>query len=119
MQTSKVEWNDDSFNYLAIGNSITSHSLADYWWNDGVGMAASSEDKDYVHQVKEWLDAICTESVAVYAYNFWNWEIQTSDRAETLQLLDGYLSDKLDLVTIQLSENVYDTSTFEQDCEEL
>ena len=42
-QDSPVTWLNQGINYLAIGNSITSHSLADYWWNDGVGMAASCE----------------------------------------------------------------------------
>ena len=40
------------------------------------------------------------------------------NRAETLQLLDKYLSDELDLITIQLSENVSDVSTFREDFEE-
>jgi len=33
--------------------------------------------------------------------------------------LDKYLSDELDLITIQLSENVSDVSTFREDFEEL
>ena len=119
LQDSEISWLDKGINYLAIGNSITSHSLADYWWNDGVGMAASSEDKDYVHQISRYLEETYDESVKMYAYNFYTWEVQATDRAEVLQLLDGYLSDKLDLITIQLSENVHDTSTFEEDCEEL
>lgn len=41
------------------------------------------------------------------------------DRGETLSLLDGLLSEELDLVTIQLSENASDLSTFESDFEEL
>lgn len=36
-----------------------------------------------------------------------------------MQLLDKYLSDELDLITIQLSENVSDVSTFREDFEEL
>lgn len=41
------------------------------------------------------------------------------DRGETLSLLDGLLSEELDLVTIQLSEIVSDLSIFESDFEEL
>lgn len=41
------------------------------------------------------------------------------DRREILFLLDGLLSEELDLVMIQLSENAADLSTFESDFEEL
>ena len=41
------------------------------------------------------------------------------DRGETLSLLDGLLSEELYLVTVQLSENATDLSTFESDFEEL
>ena len=119
LEEPEISWLDNGINYLAIGNSITSRSLAKYWWNDGVGMAASSEDKDYVHQIRGYLENTYNEPVKMQAYNFYTWEVQAADRGETLQLLDGYLSDKLDLITIQLSENVHDISTFEEDCEEL
>lgn len=109
---STVDWNPDDFNYLAIGNSITIHPLNEYWWNE-CGMAASTAEKDYVHQVASALDA------KYYAYNFASWEMMGHDRGETLSLLDGLLSEALDLVTIQLSENASDLSTFESDFEEL
>ena len=114
-----VTWLNQGINYFAIGNSITSHPIADYWWNDGVGMAASCEENDYVHQISKWLEVNCNEVVETKAYNFYAWEVQANDRAETLQLLDKYLSDDLDLVTIQLSENVSNVSTFQEDFEEL
>ena len=110
-----VEWLDDGYNYLAIGNSITSHPLAFYWWNEDIGMAATTEDKDYVHIVASTLP----QPYKAMAYNFSVWEAQSHDRAETLSLLDGYLSDKLNLVTIQLSENASDLTTFEEDYVEL
>ena len=114
LKDSDVEWSNDSYNYLAIGNSITKHPICNYWWNE-IGMAASSEDKDYVHLISFALP----QPSKVVAYNFSVWETQSHDRAETLSLLDWYLSDKLDLVTIQLSENVSDVSTFENDYVEL
>ena len=32
----KIAWTDDAFNYLAIGNSITRHGRASYWWNNAI-----------------------------------------------------------------------------------
>lgn len=118
-QDTAVSWLDEGVNYLAIGNSITSHALASYWWNDGVGMAASSEDKDYVHQIGQWLEANYKEPVETYSYNFYAWEAQSADRAEALQQLNPYLSSRLGLITIQLGENVSSTSTFANDLEDL
>ena len=105
------------FNYLAIGNSITLHETCDYWWNE-IGMAASTQDKDYVHRVISALEAKYGE-VESAAYNFATWEVQAHDRAQTLSLLDPYLYEQLDLVSIQLSENAQDLTTFEKDFEEL
>jgi hypothetical protein len=51
--------------------------------------------------------------------NFFTWEVQAADRAETLELIEKYLNEKLDLVTIQLGENVNDFSTYANDYEEL
>lgn len=92
---STVDWNPDDYNYLAIGNSITIHPLNEYWWNE-CGMAASTAEKDYVHQVASALDA------KYYAYNFATREMMEHDRGETLSLLDGLLSEELDLVTIPI-----------------
>ena len=110
-----AEWLDEGYNYLAIGNSITSHPLASYWWNEDIGMAATSADKDYVHIISSTLP----QPSKTMAYNFSVWEVQSHDRAETFPILDSYLSADLDLVTIQLSENASDTSTFEEDFAEL
>ena len=109
---SAVDWDSDDCNYLAIGNSITIHPLNEYWWNE-CGMAATTAENDYVHLVASALDA------KFYAYNFYTWELMGHDRGETLSLLDGLLSEELDLVTVQLSENASDLSTFESDFEEL
>lgn len=107
-------FSEDGFNYLAIGNSITKHGICEYWW-DEIGMAASSERNDYVHLVAEGLGT----NVNVYALNFYVWEIQSTDRAETLTILEQYLPENLNLVTIQLGENVTNRDTLELDYEEL
>ena len=113
----KVEYSDDAYNYLAIGNSITRHGLTDYWWNE-IGMAATTADNDYVHLVADYLQDTYGD-VCYYAVNFYKWENQAHDRAETYEDINPYLSSKIDLVTIQLSENVSDTTTFESDFEAL
>ena len=111
------QWKADNYNYLAIGNSITLHPKNDYWWNE-CGMAASTTDNDYVHQLTDMIEKDRGQ-VDEYAYNMATWETQVNDRAETLNLLDGLLSDKLNLITIQLGENVTDLNTFESDFKEL
>ncbi|SCY70345.1 SGNH/GDSL hydrolase family protein [Butyrivibrio sp. INlla14] len=108
-----VDWLDDGYNYLALGNSITIHGYATYWWNE-IGMAASDADHDYFHRVVNYLETEY-ENVRGKAVNFTVWETQAYDRDETLVNLNPYLSAKLDLVTIQLGENVTDLSTYEKD----
>jgi len=107
----------DSFDYLAIGNSITQHGTCDYWWNN-IGMAASRPEKDYFHLVTSYLKQ-CHRTVNAKAVNFSAWEILSTDRTQTIVALDNYLSENLDLITIQLSENVTDRSTFVVDMKEL
>ena len=105
-------------NYLAIGNSITLHGLCDYWWSK-CGMAASEPSMDYVHIVTEEIRKY-NKSVNSYAYSdFYVWEIMTHDRAEAITLLDSYLNESINIITIQLGENVLDLSTLESDYEYL
>ena len=113
VQTAK----EKPFRYLALGNSITLHGKCDYWWNL-IGMSASVEENDYYHLITKGL----TEkygSVESKAHNYYLWEIQAHDRAETFDTLTPYLSADLDLITIQLSENVRDLTTFHADYLEL
>ena len=46
----KIIFDENEFNCLFIGNSITVHPINEYWWNE-IGMAASKKDNDYVHLV--------------------------------------------------------------------
>lgn len=114
----EVVWTDKGYNYLAIGNSITKHGICDYWWTE-TGMASSSAEKDYVHLVEFYLTKSMCREVRTCAYNFCLWETQSNDRAELLVMLDKYLGTELNLVTIQLGENVCDTTTYEKDFREL
>ena len=114
---SKIRWNEEEFNWFAIGNSITLHEPNSHWWNP-VGMAASDADHDYFALVRRHLEekngAVHAERLYCYA-----WETQDENRDFTLLYLDPYLDGKLDLVTIQLGENVSRLETFEKDFETL
>ena len=96
----RVNYSDTAFNYVAIGNSITKHVINDYWWNE-IGMAATSQDKDYVHLISSYLEDLHGE-VCMNAVNFSVWEMQAADRAETYQILDYYLDERLNIM-VQLS----------------
>lgn len=109
----KIKWSADSYNYLAIGNSITYHGLCSYWWN-AVGMAASDIDHDYVHLTIKHLKEK-RDDVNSYIYNFNAWERQCEDRDETLESIEPYLDKALNLVTIQLGENTKELKTFKND----
>lgn len=93
-----------SIRYLAIGNSITLHGKCSYWPEER-GMAATEKNKDYYHLVCEYLKEHYI-NVFSEVINFWQWEIQDYDRAETLSQLDAALQKKPDVITVQLGENV-------------
>lgn len=68
--STRVNYSDTAFNYVAIGNSITKHVINDYWWNE-IGMAATSQDKDYVHLISSYLEDLHGE-VCMNAVNFFS-----------------------------------------------
>ena len=102
---------DGIYNVLAIGNSITIHPVCNYWWGSW-GMAASSPDKDYAHQVALGLQQVYGNvNLDVYRSG---WE-GSSNRNMMLPNMDETLKNNYDLVVIQLGENVKRMSTFEDD----
>lgn len=105
------------YNYLAIGNSITRHGVCDYWWHEH-GMAATLEENDYYHKVVKFLENNYA-NVNSQSYGFATWETLHTDRAETLTMIEPYLNENIDLITIQLGENARELSTFEGDFEYL
>lgn len=114
----KVFYDQNDYNYLAIGNSITKHPICDYWWSER-GMAASEDGKDYYSLVRDYIKEKYKKSTS-RAVSFTTWELQWYDRVEVLSLLDKYLDQKLNLITIQLSENVHDRrDQFKKDYKEL
>lgn len=112
-----IQYSETGFDYVALGNSVTLHPTCSYWWNVN-GMAASTVDKDYVHQVGTKLAGTKTD-VHVYPVNYSAWELQNYDRAETFNVLEPYLDVNLDLISIQLGENTKDFTTYERDLEEM
>ncbi|HPF82619.1 MAG TPA: SGNH/GDSL hydrolase family protein [Bacilli bacterium] len=110
---------DDHYNVMYIGNSITRHDYNNNWWSNDRGMAASTLEKDYVSLVTSAIGEKQKLPVNKYSYNYATWEVQSHDRAEMLPLIKSYLNFKLDLVVIQLGENVSNIDTFESDLEEL
>lgn len=99
-------YSEDAFNYFAIGNSLT---MITSW---GRGICSTRPDNDYFHLVSAELESR-QGNVVSYAYNFSLWE-RAMNRDSTLDLLDVYLDEKLDLVTTQLDENTSDTSTYKK-----
>lgn len=110
---------DQHYNMLFIGNSITKHGFADYWWSDDRGMASSSTDKDFVHLTAAAMSKKQGLEVNEASVNYADWELQSYDRAETYSEIVPYLNDHINVVVVQLGENVQDITTFQKDFEEL
>ena len=106
-----THYKDDAYNYLAIGNSLT---LIRSWKR---GICSTQPDNDYYALVVSALEKQHGEVVS-YRYNFKLWE-QSSNRDNMLDTIDCYLSDKLDLVSIQLGENAFNLSTYQEDLKSL
>lgn len=109
-------YEEDTYNYVAIGNSLTVHELTDFWWNE-CGMAATTKENDYVHQLSAMLKDKSEKEVEVNAIALKEWEKVPEGREEELHKLDDLLNEDTDLVTVQLSDNAWDD--FEADYEKM
>ena len=105
------------YTYLAIGNSITHHPQCEYWWSEA-GMAATSPGNDYFHLVADYL-AEKHELTYTMAINFVEWETEAGDKANTYPIIDFYLNEDVDLITLQLSENAAMNSDFRKNYTDL
>ncbi|HEY3323480.1 MAG TPA: beta-L-arabinofuranosidase domain-containing protein [Planctomycetota bacterium] len=91
---------------LFLGNSITLHGpKADIDWSGNWGMAASSEDRDYVHLVSSGIarhtgaaPQILIKNIADFERNYANYDVDT-------QMKDFFAFDP-DLVVLAIGENV-------------
>ncbi|HOW71013.1 MAG TPA: glycoside hydrolase family 127 protein [Phycisphaerae bacterium] len=91
---------------LFLGNSITSHGpKADIGWTGNWGMAASSEDKDYVHLVSRALADHTGAVPQVRVNNVADFERHYATYDVDGQLKDAFTFDP-DLVVLAIGENV-------------
>lgn len=105
--------NDTTFDYLAIGNSITQHPVIDdLWWGEW-GMAASDADHDYYHLVTKGIEEKYPDATS-QVLNFRIWEEPPYNRDDMLKYLKGYVTEDLDFITVMLGDN-YDQGKEESD----
>ena len=99
-------------NALIIGNSLTRHGLAPFWWGNW-GMAASSPDKDFVHVLVSLLrQQNETMDFSTLQASGWERNHQNFD----LNQYDSVFYKKPDLIILRLGENVKDLAYYEQSC---
>lgn len=98
---------------LCLGNSITLHAENDdVGWYSRHGMAASSPDRDYVHQLQS-LIRIHNENSEVIPVSMGFWERDYSKNLDSI--ISTYL-DGVDVIIVRLGENMddnYQTSDYE------
>lgn len=99
-----IEATAENFDYVALGNSITCNEVSDLWWGNW-GMAASSEDKDYVHIVSQWLGGQSVKPVTTTVLDLKKWEL-AQQRDEIRLDYENYFNEYTDLITIQTGENI-------------
>lgn len=107
-----------TYRYLALGNSLTIHSVCSFWWQN-CGMAASTTEKDYVHQV---MAGVRKKNVTIEntIFNTGEWELTTGQNRKNQQKkLKPLMKTKWDLITVQIGENIRSTYGFQNDFTEL
>ncbi|GAB3504582.1 hypothetical protein GCM10027341_35120 [Spirosoma knui] len=95
-------------NVLIIGNSITRHGLAPYWWGNW-GMAASTAENDFVHVLVGLLRQQ-NPSLSFSVIQAANWE--RNHETFALSAYDTAFIRQPDLVVIRLGENVRDVTNY-------
>lgn len=121
----------DTIKVLILGNSITSHGIApEIGWNHKAGMAASEENKDYVHLFFNKLVTSNPQSNIIIRYSNYSvmernpesflnkdWQSITKFRPDKLifQLSDNVTKDKVDAFkksSLQLLDSFKNTSVY-------
>jgi hypothetical protein len=102
---------------LFLGNSITLHSPApQIGWNGNWGMAASSEDKDFVHQFSKHIEHQQDSRPKLIVRNIADFERSLSQYDIPKQLTELF-TDQPELIIIAIGENVSDLATPEKQAE--
>lgn len=98
---------------LFVGNSITLHApKADIGWLHNWGMAASTEENDYVHQTMALVRTLCPDADMRIA-QIANWERAYWRGEEELEFVRGARDWNPDIVVIRLGENTNEASLSE------
>lgn len=95
----------DTCDYIALGNSITCNEIDESLWWGSWGMAATSEEKDYVHLLARWLGNQTIKEVNTTVLDLKEWEL-AKNRDEVLADYAKYFDENTNLVTIQTGENI-------------
>ncbi len=108
-----------SYKVLSFGNSITKHApAANLGWTGNWGMAASSEDKDYLHRLQFYMDEKYGAGDVSVVYGASTHSFETSIPSDDysgayFSMLERIKEENPDIITVQMGENVA-SSTEEQ-----
>lgn len=90
---------------MFVGNSITLHGIKeDIGWMNEWGMAASSQDKDYVHRMMSLIDEISADS-AFCICQVAAWESEYKDGSKLHMLFDKAREFHADVIIMRFVEN--------------
>jgi hypothetical protein len=104
---------DGDIKVVFIGNSITLHDVAPkIGWTNRWGMAASSQEKDYVHLVAAGIERETGRKPQLIVKNLY--EFEHYFRTYDFSALDDLVAAKPDFLVIALGENVKDLKTEEE-----
>lgn len=115
--TCRVRVSKKTYYYLAIGNSLTFHPKCSFWWGD-YGMAASSPEKDFMHQVGAKLSGPGV-SVEETFLSLARWETEPQNRNRILKEMESMLDARWDVITVQAGDGVRSLYGFERDLSRL
>ena len=97
----------DAVKVLFVGNSITRHGpKADIGWTNDWGMAASSEENDYVHvtinELKKKYGKVyaCTAQISLWEIKYWDGDKILEDEYDAARQFST------DIVIIRMGENI-------------
>lgn len=98
---------DEALKVLFVGNSITRHGYkAEIGWNNDWGMAASAEEKDYVHLTVKGLErkfgkiSACIAQIADWECGYQNGDIILESEYKAAQQFGA------DIIIIRIGENI-------------